>query len=197
MAVFEPPARAPRFAGRLALSCQSDERLVALTRAGHDRAFEAIVERYRAPLLRHCRKLLPEGGRAEDAVQQAFLNAYRGLRRTDGEIRLRPWLHRIAHNAALDALRESGWQHDQVPESHDGVERPEQVLERRESLGSVVSAVNALPERQRDAIVLQAVEGRSYEEIATTLDLPLGTVKTYIHRARHELRRALEPLRED
>src|ERR687894_3151216 len=93
-----------RLAGSGLLRTQSDSRLVDLVRAGNDRAFEAIVHRYRRPLLRHCRRLLP-AGRAEDAVQQAFLNAYRALMADDRAIDLRPWLYRIAHNASLNALR--------------------------------------------------------------------------------------------
>ena len=81
------------------LRTQSDERLVELARAGHERAFEAIVERYRAPLLRASRRYLPEA-RAEDALQQAFISAWGALGRGD-EIRdLRAWLYRIVHNTA-------------------------------------------------------------------------------------------------
>jgi len=84
------------------LRTQSDARLVELARGGHDRAFEAIVERYRRPLHAYCRRFLPEA-RAEDAVQQAFLNAWNAVR-TGSEVReLRPWLYRITHNAALNA----------------------------------------------------------------------------------------------
>ncbi|MDQ6914609.1 MAG: hypothetical protein M3155_02210, partial [Actinomycetota bacterium] len=92
-----------RLAGRPLLRMQTDARLVDLVRAGNDRAFEAIVERYRRPLLRYCGRLLPPT-RAEDVVQQAFLNAFAALRRDEAAIDLRPWLYRIAHNAALNAL---------------------------------------------------------------------------------------------
>src|SRR5215210_5614643 len=75
-----------RLAGTALLHTQSDERLVDLCRAGNDRAFEAIVARYRRPLLRYCRRILP-AERAEDAVQQAFLNAFRAIGATDGAVR--------------------------------------------------------------------------------------------------------------
>src|SRR5829696_5550986 len=87
------------------LRTQSDARLVALAREGHERAFEAIVERYRRQLLRACRRLLPDA-RAEDALQQALVAAWRGLERGDEVRELRPWLHRIAHNTALNLLRQ-------------------------------------------------------------------------------------------
>src|SRR3954469_21739634 len=77
------------------LRTQSDERLVALARAGHERAFEAILERYRGGLLRVARRYLPDA-RAQDALQQAFLAAWSGLRRGDDVRDLRAWLHRIA-----------------------------------------------------------------------------------------------------
>src|SRR5215212_7328766 len=90
------------------LRTQSDARLVALARAGQERAFEAIVERYRRPLLRACRRVLPEA-RAEDALQQALVDAWRALRRGDEVRELRPWLYRIVHNTALNQLRKSGY----------------------------------------------------------------------------------------
>src|SRR5438270_12331121 len=157
-----------RLAGAALLHTQSDERLVDLTRAGNGRAFEAIVTRYRRPLLRHCARLLPPG-RAEDAVQQAFLNAYRAIVAGENELRLRPWLYRIAHNASLNLLRQNGWGYEQLSEEIDGVETPPEALARNERLRAVLAAVRELPERQREAIVLRAVEGRSYDEIAAEL----------------------------
>jgi RNA polymerase sigma factor (sigma-70 family) len=143
-----------RLAGQPILRTQSDERLVDLTRAGSQPAFEAIVARYRRPLLRYCARILTEE-RAEDAVQQTFVRAYGAMRKNDSELNLRPWLYRIAHNTALNALRDRGLRHEELSEELDGVERPDQVLERAEGLQAVVSAVQELPERQRDAIVLR------------------------------------------
>ena len=130
-ALIEPA----RLAGGALLRSQSDERLVDLVRAGNDRAFEAIVHRYRRALLRYCRRLLP-AGRAEDAVQQAFLNAYRALRADDRAIDLRPWLYRVAHNAALNTLRAGARAEgtEELTDQVDGVERPDQAFERRERL---------------------------------------------------------------
>src|SRR5687768_83730 len=90
-------------AGPRVLGDASDERLVALARAGDEQAFASIVERYRTPLLRYCRSFLPAAA-AEDAVQQTFINAYRALSRPGAASpeALRPWLYRIAHNAALN-----------------------------------------------------------------------------------------------
>jgi RNA polymerase sigma factor (sigma-70 family) len=178
-----------RHAGTALLRSQSDARLVDLTRDGNERAFEAIVQRYRRPLLRYCGRLLSPQ-RAEDAVQQAFLSAHRSIHAGDAELNLRPWLYRIAHNAALNLLRQHGYDHEQVSEEIDGVETPPQAFERHERLRTVVAAVQELPERQRSAIVLQAVEGRSYDEIASELGVSDGAVRQLLNRARNTLRDA-------
>src|SRR2546429_500616 len=176
-----------RLAGSALLHTQSDARLVDLARAGNDRAFEAIVARYRRPLLGYCERLLPPG-RAEDAVQQAFLNAYRAIGRNEAELNLRPWLYRVAHNASLNLLRQNGWNYDEIPEDSDGVVQPPQALEQRERIREVIRAVQDLPERQRDAIVLRELEGRSYEEIAGALGVTDGAVRQLLNRARTTLR---------
>lgn len=171
---------------------ESDERLARLARAGHAAAFEAIVERYRRPLLAYCRRLLPDS-RAEDAVQQTFLSAYRALPRA-GDVQLRAWLYRIAHNAAVDALRRPGWDDAQLDPRVDGVARPDQVVLRRERFDQVIAAVRNLPPRQRDAIVLRELEGRSHEQIAAELGLTAGAARQLIGRARANVRRAMAAL---
>ena len=184
-ALFHPA----RLARRPVLSTQSDERLVDLVRAGSEPAFETIVERYRRALMRYVSRLLPPE-RAEDVVQQAFVNAYEAMQRGDAELNLKPWLYRIAHNTALNALRDRGLRHDQLDESIDGVERPDQALERTQGLRDVLVAVQALPNRQRDAIVLRELEGRSYAEIALALGVTDGAVRQLLNRARNSLRAA-------
>ena len=184
-ALFHPA----RLARRPVLSTQSDERLVDLVRAGSEPAFETIVERYRRALMRYVSRLLPPE-RAEDAVQQAFVNAYEAMNRNEAELNLKSWLYRIAHNTALNALRDRGSRHDQLDERIDGVERPDQALERTQGLRDVLVAVQALPDRQRDAIVLRELEGRSYEEIALALGVTDGAVRQLLNRARNSLRSA-------
>jgi RNA polymerase sigma factor (sigma-70 family) len=181
-----------RLAGAV-LRTQTDERLVDLVRDGNDRAFEAIVHRYRRPLLRYCGRFLAPA-RAEDAVQQTFVNAFGAIQSGDADINLRPWLYRIAHNAALNVLRQAGADHDEISEQIDGVETPPQALERGERLRAVVTAVRKLPERQRDALVLQAVEGRSYDEIAVALGVSGGAVRQLLNRARTTLREGVTAL---
>src|SRR5918997_6122217 len=188
-ALFHPA----RLARRPVLSTQSDERLVDLVRAGSDPAFETIVERYRRPLMRYVSRILPPE-RAEDVVQQSFVKAYEAMLRNSATLQLRPWLYRIAHNNALNALRDRGLRHAELDERLDGVERPDQALERAQGLRDMVVAVQALPERQRDAILLRELEGRSYEEIAVALGVTDGAVRQLLNRARHSLRAAATAL---
>jgi RNA polymerase sigma factor (sigma-70 family) len=178
-----------RLAGSGLLRTQSDSRLVDLVRAGNDRAFEAIVLRYHRPLLRHCRRLLP-AGRAEDAVQQALLRALEAMRADERELQLEPWLHRIAHNAAIDSLRRMDSHWEELDDRMDGVEPTHAAVERRARFNSVMSNMGELPERQRRALVLRELEGRSYDEIATTLGVTGDGVRQLLNRARNTMRAA-------
>jgi RNA polymerase sigma factor (sigma-70 family) len=177
-----------RLAGQPVLRTQSDERLVDLVRAGSEPAFEAIVARYRRALLRYCSRILPEE-RAEDAVQQTFVRAYDSMLSSGVQLALKPWLYRIAHNTALNALRDRGLRHEAL-EDEIGGDQPDQVLERALGLRAVLGAVQDLPERQRDAIVLREIEGRTYEEIAAELGVTGGAVRQLLNRARHTVRAA-------
>src|SRR5919197_1769680 len=145
------------------LRTQTDERLVALARAGHDRAFEAIVERYRRPLLRVCRRILPEA-RAEDALQHALVAAWHGLRRGDDVQELRAWLYRITRNTALNQLRMSGYDLDELLDSLTAADDPEEEVLRRAVVRQTLAAVAALPERQREALLPTAISGHGQEE---------------------------------
>jgi RNA polymerase sigma factor (sigma-70 family) len=178
-----------RLAGSAILACQSDDRLVALTRSGHERAFEAIVDRYSGPLLRFCRGILPES-RAEDAVQQSFINAHAALTESDDAVQLKPWLFTVARNASLNMLRQNGWNYDEIPLDFDGVRRPDQVVEERAELEQTVIAMNQLPDRQRSALVMRELEGRSYKEIGRALGANDGAVRQLLNRARVALRTA-------
>jgi RNA polymerase sigma factor (sigma-70 family) len=178
-----------RLAGGALLRAQSDARLVDLTRAGNDRAFEAIVGRYKGELLRYCSRVLPDG-RGEDAVQQSFVNAYRALHEDTTPLSLRSWLFSIAHNVSLNILRQRGSDHEPL-DSHPGTEEPAHAtFERRERFRDVLAAVAALPPTQRDAIVLRELEGRGHEEIARELGVTGGAARQLISRARNGVRQA-------
>ena len=174
---------------------ESDERLVALAQGGDERAFAAIVARYRAPLLRYCLRFLPPES-ADDALQQTFINAHAALSRDGARepVALRPWLYRIAHNAALNVARDPQLGLARVPESLDGRERPEDVVQQREHLDRVVSAMKALPENQRDVIVRHELGGDSHERIAEDLGMSAGAVRQLAYRARAAVRAAAAAL---
>jgi RNA polymerase sigma factor (sigma-70 family) len=171
------------------LRTQSDARLVALVRQGHERAFEAIVERYRRPLHRHIRRVLPES-RAEDALQQTFLKAWSSLQDGAEVHDLRPWLYRIAQNTALDALKRAGYDYDELTESLRSPGGPEADLERRTVMRETLAGLAALPGNQREALLRTAVGGDSRAQVAHDLGLTDGAVRQLVHRARATLRAA-------
>ena len=172
------------------LRTQSDARLVALVRQGGERAFEAIVERYRRPLHRYCRRMLPDS-RSEDAVQQTFLKAWSALQ-GDEEIRdLKPWLYRIARNTSLDALKKAGYDYDELTHSLRAVGTPAEDLERRTVMRETLTGLAALPERQRDVLLRVAVQGQSRAQVAAELGISDGAVRQLAHRARITMRAAV------
>jgi len=171
------------------LRTQSDARLLELAREGQERAFEAIVERYRKPLLRSCRRVVPEP-RAEDAVQQAFLKAWSSIQRGTEVEEVRPWLYRIARNAALDAVNQAGYDYSDLTEALEMSPAPEIELERRWVVRETLGGIAALPDHQREALLRTVVEGHSGAEIARDLQISEGAVRQLVLRARTTLRAA-------
>ena len=187
------PISLSRGLGGPILRLQSDERLARLAAAGNGLAFEVLARRHRPGLVRAAGRILP-GGEGEDAAQQALLNAQQALRRNGAPERFQPWLNRIAVNAALKQLQGTP---DELPldeDRVDGVEQPAERLERRERLQETIGAIGALPDRQRRALVLRELEGRSHTEIARDLGLTAGAVRQLIHRARTTVRSAATAL---
>lgn len=171
---------------------EHDRRLAARAGDGDERAFDELVERHRDPLLRYvARRFRAE--LAEDAVQEALLSAHRaligGTRPTD----VRAWLSTIAWRRALDLARR---ERDALP-LDAGVaakvaDDPEARALQAHELGRVVAAMSGLPERQRTALKLSALEGRSLEEIGSALDVPADTAKSLVARSRRTLHHRLE-----
>jgi RNA polymerase sigma factor (sigma-70 family) len=174
--------RAPTHVGAL-----SDEELVKLARAGHEPAFDAIVHRYRAPLVSYCRRWL-DPHRAEEVVQHTLMKAYLCVRDDIRPLAVRPWLYRVAHNAALNAVEKKGSDWEELDENYDGVPQPPQVAEQRARFLQIVGEIEALPERQREALVLNEFEGRCYADIAAQLGTSESGVRGLLRRARRQLR---------
>jgi RNA polymerase sigma factor (sigma-70 family) len=179
----------PAVSVRLLLT-QSDARLVAFARAGHERAFEALVQRYRRPLHNYCRRLLLSDERAEDALQQALLQAWLALRAGTEVGDVKPWLYRIVHNAAVNALRVSGYDYCKLNESLSGAGAPQEDLDRRIAVREALAGLAALPEMQREALLRTAVEGRTHQQVARDLGLSENALRGLVYRARSTLRAA-------
>lgn len=176
---------------RVLLRTQPDVKLASLAARGSEAAFEAIVHRYRRPLLTYCRRLLRSETRGEDVVQQVFLNAWAALRGGTQVRDVRSWLYQIAHNVAVSVLRRAETELDELSETQCGLTTPEGELDQRMLTHDALAALAALPELQHKAMLRTAVEGYTYQEVATELGITDTAVRGLVYRARSTLRQAL------
>jgi len=182
--------------------------LLARLRSGDGDAFEACVRAYSGQLLAVARRILSHEEDARDAVQDAFLSAFKGIGRFEGLSRIGTWLHRIVVNAALSRLRTRQRRpemsiEDMLPHFGEGehqIDPPTPwkatsvaILQRQEMRDVVQGCINRLPETYRIVLLLRDIEGLSTEEAAQMLDTTIGVVKTRLHRARQALRSLLDP----
>jgi len=187
---------------------RADAELLRRLRAGEEAAYQELVRANAGRMLAVARRLLRCDSEAEDAVQEAFTQAYQALPRFEGHALLSTWLHRIAVNACLIRLRKrkrrgeksleellpryqddghrldvgDPWPHDALAE-----------LEAREVRSAVRKAIDSLPERHRCVLMLRDIEGLSSEEVAERLGIRADAVKMRLHRARQALRTLLDP----
>jgi RNA polymerase sigma factor (sigma-70 family) len=180
----------PWLSGRL-LRSQTDERLAALVSAGHDRAFAVLVERYRRPLLAFVRGL-GAGARGEDVVQQALMQAWVSLHAGTEVAHVRGWLHQIARRAAWRAA--AGPATEELSQTLASAFDTEGEVERRLETRWLLTQLERLPERQRDALVQTALQGRSGDEVAGGLGLTDNGLRQLLFRARSTLRAAASAL---
>ncbi len=177
-----------------------DAVLVASARAGDSQAFAALLGRYETRIVRLVRGMVPESD-VEDVTQEAFLKAYRKLGNFDGRSSFYTWLYRVTANTAMDwRKRERHRRHAPLPEGPEGDDAvpsaeagPETSASRRELAARIDAAIEALPEKYHEILVMREVEGLSYEEIAERLDMSKGTVESRLFRARERLREKLAP----
>jgi RNA polymerase sigma factor (sigma-70 family) len=166
----------------------TDERLALLARAGSVRAFELIVVRHGRELRRYCARFTSDS-EADDLVQETFIRAHGALTGGARVRNLRSWLYRIAHNLALNLMREPGRRRSETgPGVPQHAPSAQALSERRDRLRAIVAGVTRLPPRQREALVLHELEGRSYDEIAARLQVTRGAVRQLLSRARATLR---------
>ena len=198
-----PPVVAP------SASLQDEAGLLARLRTGDEAAYEELVRTETRHLLAVARRLLRNEEDAQDAVQQAFLSAFRALPEFNGQSRLTTWLHRIVTNAALMKLRTRGRRpedsiEDLLPTFIDDGHHTEQFAEwalpadkkllRRETRAQVRAAIEALPDGYRTVLLLRDIEEMSTEEAARALGVNPNTVKIRLHRARQALLKRLTPM---
>jgi RNA polymerase sigma-70 factor (ECF subfamily) len=181
------------------VSTLSDAELVARARSGAQEAYRELLARYERPVFSLIVRMVREPALAEDLAQEAFIKVFRSLASYDPALKLSSWIFKIAHNVTIDHLRRKPL--DTVPlESPDDEapgplavladERegtPEEATLRADLRRALEAGLAKLRPDYRGVLVLRFQEGLAYEEIAEVTGLPLGTVKTHIHRARKEL----------
>lgn len=193
------------------LRSASDQEVVAQARTGDQVAYRELVRRYERPVFSLIYRMVRNRELAEDLAQETFIKVLNALDSYRPEFKFSSWVFKIANNASIDHLRRreldtlslEGSPHAETPQMIEATalqigEKGETALEEvenRELGGEIERAIAKLRPEYRTCILLRHVEGRSYEEIAEILSLPLGTVKTYIHRARNELRISLAHLK--
>jgi len=179
----------------------SDQSLIDQTLAGRREAFGLLVERYQHRLFHGLLHALGSAEDAQDVAQDAFVNAFEKLASFKGQAAFYSWLFRIALNAAISAKRKTRRMRASVearreatglePTDDDPSNEPSHAMHVTDRQRLVRQALSELSDEFRTALVLKEMDGMSYEEIATVVDVPLGTVRSRIHRARLELRAKL------
>ena len=176
----------------------TDIELIAGAVSGRDDGFEELVRRYQRPIIGYVFRMLGDYESSLDVTQEVFIKVYNSLSRYSSEYKFSTWLYRIAHNATIDHIRRnSANTHSIETESADGTYQlqiesrdpsPELVRERKEWKAEIEAVVKRLPTAYRELIVLRHSHDLSYDEIAEVTELPLGTVKNRLFRAREMMR---------
>ncbi len=184
-----------------------DWQLVSRVQRGDKKAYELLVAKYQRRIGRLLSRIIRDPSDIEDVAQEAFIKAYRALPSFRGESAFYTWLYRIAINTAKNhfaaqgrrAPTRSSSELDDAENSEDGgvlrdVATPDAVLLSKQVGEAVNRAIERLPEDLRTAIVLREIEGMSYDEIASAMNCPVGTVRSRIFRAREAIATELRPL---
>ena len=184
-----------------------DQQLVERAQRGDKRAFELLVLKYQRKLGRLLSRFVRDSAEVEDVTQEAFIKAYRALPSFRGESAFYTWLYRIGINTAKNYLvalgrrapTTTGFDNEEAEGFEDAEQlrdssTPESELEGKEIAATVNHAMDALPPDLRTAITLREIEGLSYEEIASVMNCPVGTVRSRIFRARDAIAAELRPL---
>ncbi len=171
----------------------TDDELIAAAIGGQSQAFGALVERYERAVYHLAYRTLHDGEEAKDAAQEAFFKAFRALRTFRPGAKFSTWILTITYHACCDRLaRRKRYSDDEMPDRADPAAGPQEQAESNDEARRLRAAIDALPEKYRTVITLFHLQNKQYEEIARVLDLPMGTVKTHLFRAKELLRKALE-----
>ena len=175
-----------------------DSELIAISISGSEDSFEELVRRYQRPIVSYIYRMLNDYDGSLDVAQEVFIKVYKSLERYSSDYKFSTWLYRIAHNAAIDHIRKrSGKEQSLETENQEGTfqlqlesprPNPEQDREQSEWRVEIESVVKCLPTVYRELIVLRHSKDLSYGEIAEVTNLPLGTVKNRLFRAREMMR---------
>lgn len=184
-----------------------DQQLVERVQRGDKRAFDLLVSKYQRRLIRLVSRLVKDPSDAEDVAQDAFIRAYRALPNFRGDSAFYTWLYRIGLNTAKNHLVSQGrkaptateFSSEDAEQRDDGellrdINTPESLMMSRQVGEAVNSAMDALGDDLKTAITLREIEGLSYEEIASAMNCPVGTVRSRIFRARDAIAARLKPL---
>lgn len=190
-----------------------DRDLVVRALEGSESAYRELLERFRRPVFSVIYRMVGDREVAEDLAQESFVKAFNNLDSYNPSYRFSSWLFKIANNHSIDYLRRArlqtvsihGSPHASDPQREEGTrivleasgETPEQEVLALELGSEIEAAISQLRAEYRTVVILRHVENRPYEEIAEIMEVPIGTVKTFLHRARTELREALKHLREE
>ncbi len=190
------------------ISEQLDEELVSRVQQGDKTAFDYLVIKYQHRIIQLVNSYVKDPSEAQDVAQEAFIKAYRALGDFRGEAAFYTWLYRIAINTAKNYLNSRTRRHSDyhldIQEVEDmgnasqlkGMDTPLQLLLNQEIMATLNRAIENLPEEMRIAFNLRELEGLSYEEIAQTMDCPIGTIRSRLFRAREAIDKQLTPLLE-
>jgi RNA polymerase sigma-70 factor (ECF subfamily) len=190
----------------------SDHELVTRAQQGSEKAYRELLGRFQRPVFSIIYRMIRDREQAEDLAQETFVRVFNNIDRYDPRYKFSSWIFKIATNLTIDWIRRKELDTVSIDGSRNAVtaeqieatsitiaspdENPEELLEAKQLGEEIESAISKLRPEYRAAILLRHVDGREYQEIAEILSLPLGTVKTYIHRGRNELREQLQHLRE-
>ncbi|HTX58445.1 MAG TPA: sigma-70 family RNA polymerase sigma factor [Verrucomicrobiae bacterium] len=170
----------------------ADGDLVALSLRGNPDAFATLVQRYDRAVYHLAYRTLHDVEEARDVAQEAFFKAYRSLRTFKPGSKFSTWIFAIAYHACCDRLsRRKRYSNEELPERADASPGPEAQAIALDEARRLRAAIDALPEKYRTVITLYHLQNKQYEEIAQVLDLPMGTVKTHLFRAKEHLRKLL------